>query len=97
MIGQLLHLTGLIWATYKLIVLESDFYVLKGIITLNKNGVFDSELIKNMCYWTKHICGDDIKTQFNQNKLGCVDTWIGKLDCEKIYSHCLKGGRRFAL
>ena len=50
-----------IFARGSVVVLDSRFCVLKGIIELKKRGVYTSALIKKCCYWPKNIKGDDIK------------------------------------
>ena len=45
-IGVLLHLTEPVWGTGKLVVLESGFCVLQGLVELKKKGVYAHALIK---------------------------------------------------
>ena len=45
-VGLLLRLTKPIWGTSKVVILDSGFCVLKGIIALRQQGVFSSALIK---------------------------------------------------
>jgi len=45
-VGLLLRLTKTIWGTAKLVVLDSGFCALQGIIELKKRGVFAAALIK---------------------------------------------------
>jgi Transposase IS4 len=45
-VGLLLRLTKKLWSTAKVVVLDSGFCVLKGIIELQKRGVFAAALIK---------------------------------------------------
>ena len=46
MIGTLLHLTKPVWGTGKLVVLDSGFCVLQGLVELKKKGVYAHALIK---------------------------------------------------
>ena len=50
-----LHGTG------KVVVLDSGFCVLKGVIELKKRGVFAAALIKKRRYWPKYVPGEEIK------------------------------------
>ena len=58
-----------------MVILDSGFCVLKGIIKLRKKGVFASALIKKKQYWPKYIKGDDIKAHFNDKNVGNMDSW----------------------
>jgi hypothetical protein len=69
--GLLLHLTSPIWATGKIVVLDSEFCVLKAITELQKVGVYSSAaLIKKRRYWPKGIPGEDIKAYFMDKAIG---------------------------
>ena len=69
-VGLLLRLTKNIWATGKVIILDSGFCVLKGIIELFKKGVFASALIKKRRYWPKDVPGDEILRYMNDKPIG---------------------------
>lgn len=62
-VGLLLQVTRQIWSTGKVIILDSGFCVLKGIVELMKRGVFASALIKKRRYWPKDVPGEDIKRE----------------------------------
>ena len=49
-VGLLLRLTKPLWHTAKLVILDSGFFVLKGIVEFQKKGVFALVLIKNRRY-----------------------------------------------
>ena len=56
MIGTQLHLTEPVWGTGKIVVLDSGFCVLQGLIELKKKGVYAHALIKKTilaktCSW----------------------------------------------
>ena len=89
-VGLLLRLTRLLWSTSKIVVLDSGFCVLRGIVELRKKGVFASALIKNRRYWPKYIRGDDIKQHFENKEVGLVDCWAGELDRVKFHIHTMK-------
>ena len=79
-VGLLLRLTKPLWSTGKVVVLDSGFCVLKGIVELKKRGVFAAALIKKRRYWPKHIDGDAIATFFEDKQVGETWAWEGKLD-----------------
>ena len=69
-VGLLLRMTRPIWSTGKVVILDSGFCVLKGIIELMKKGVFASALIKKRRYWPKDVPGDDIRRAFEGKAIG---------------------------
>jgi len=79
-VGLLLHLTRPIWHSSRIVILDSGFCVLKGIVGLRKKGVFASALIKKRRYWPKHIPGDQIREYFSTKQVGDVDTMPVTLD-----------------
>jgi hypothetical protein len=79
-VGLLLRLTRSLWNTAKVVVLDSGFCVLKGIIELRKKGVFAAAVVKKRKYWPKYIKGDVIKAQFDNKELGSVDMINGMLE-----------------
>ena len=62
------------------VILDSSFCVLKGIIKLRKKAVFVSTLIKKQQYWPRYIRGDEIKAHFANKEVGDTDSWAGLLD-----------------
>lgn len=79
-IGLLLRLTRNLWNSGKVVVLDSGFCVLQGIIELRRKGVFAASVIKKRRYWPKHIKGEDIKQHFEGEQLGYSDAIAGKYD-----------------
>jgi hypothetical protein len=69
-VGLLLQVTRQIWSTGKVIILDSGFCVLKGIVELMKRGVFASALIKKRRYWPKDVPGEDIKRELDDKAIG---------------------------
>ena len=55
--GLLLRLCESISHTGKVVILDSGFYALTGIIVLKKIGMYASALIKKRRYWPKYIKG----------------------------------------
>jgi Transposase IS4 len=79
-VGLLLRLTKKLWSTAKVVVLDSGFCVLKGIIELRKRGVFAAALIKKRRYWPKYIAGEEIKMHFDDKDVGYADSLHGTLE-----------------
>ena len=78
-IGTLLRLTEPVWGTGKIVVLNSGFCVLQGLIELKKKGVYAHALIKRQ-YWPKHVPGDNVIAHFTRKQVGDADAICGELD-----------------
>jgi hypothetical protein len=89
-VGLLLRLTKSIWGTAKVVVLDSGFCMLQGILELKKRGVFAAALIKKRRYWPKWIMGDDIIKHFEDKEVGDVDAWEGTLDNVPFHVFAMK-------
>ena len=76
-VGLLLRLSKSIWGSARIIILDSGFCVLKGIIELRKKGLYASALIKKCRFWPKYIRGEEIKTHFESLECGFADAWPG--------------------
>ena len=59
-VGLLLRLTEVLYNTGKVVILNSGFCVLQGLIELRKVGVFASAVIKERKYWPKLCPGKAI-------------------------------------
>ena len=68
-IHLLLRLCKSLYGTGKIVILDSGFCVLQGIIKLRKLGVFAGALIKKRRYWPKHIPGDKINDHFKDKEV----------------------------
>ena len=79
-----LHGTGMV------VVLDSGFCVLEGVIELQKRGVFTAALIKKRRYWPKYVPGEKIKAHFINQGVGDVDNWHGKLDGVQFHLQCMR-------
>ena len=79
-VGLLLRLSKSIWGSARIIILDSGFCVLKGIIELRKKGLYASVLIKKRRFWPKYIRGEEIKAHFESLECGFADAKPGKLD-----------------
>ena len=79
-IGLLLRLCKNLYSTGKVVVLDSGFCVLDGLIELRKKGVFAGALIKKRRYWPKHVPGDAIDAHFEGKEVGSTDALKGTID-----------------
>ena len=89
-VGLLLHLLVPTFHLDFVVILDSSFFVLKGIIELRKKGVFASVLIKKQQYWPRYIRGDEIKAHFAHKEVGDTDSWAGKLDDVPFHLYSMK-------
>ena len=76
-VGLLLHVLEPIFTRDNVVILDSAFCMLKGIVELKKCSVYASALIKKWKYWPKYIKGDTIRDRFNNKNVGDCDSWKG--------------------
>ena len=86
----LLRLCRKLYGTGKVVILDSGFCVLAGLIALRKVGVFAGALIKKRRYWPKHVPGDMIDDYFKDKDVGEVDSLKGILDNIHYDIFCMK-------
>ena len=87
----LLRMTETIHNTGRLVILDSGFCVLKGLVELGKVGLFVSVFIKERCYWLKYIKGGENKGTVQRiRKVGEVDAWPGNIDNIPFYVFLMK-------
>ena len=81
-VGLLLHLTKSIWGTAKIVVLNSGFCVLQGVIELKKGVSLQQHLSRSITIGpnTKYFPGDKIIEHFKNKDIGYVDALPGVLD-----------------
>jgi len=89
-VGLLLRLTQQLWGTGKVVVLDSGFCVLKGLIELKKKGVFAAALIKKRKYWPRYIDGERIKAHFADKPIGYADAIEGNLENVRFHIFGMK-------
>ena len=89
-VGLLLCMLSPIYHKGFVVILDSGFCVLKGIIELRTKGVFASALIKKRRYWPKYIKGDDIKAHFKNKNMGDADSRAGTLDNIPFHVYTMK-------
>ena len=75
-----LHLTNSLCSTGKVVILDSGFCVLQGILELRKKGVYVGALIKKRRYWPRHMPGDSIDAHFKEKEVGDTDALNGTMD-----------------
>ena len=76
----ILRRTRPIWNCVKMVIMDSDFCVTKGLVELRKKGVFGSALIKKRIYCPENIKGDAIYAPLFLKEVGNVDTVKKKVD-----------------
>ena len=69
-VGLLLHVLESIFTRGNVVILDSGYCVLKGIVELKKHGAYASTLIKKWKYWPKYIKGNAIRDCFNNKNVG---------------------------
>ena len=74
----------------KVVVLDSGFCVLKGLIELRKLGVFAASVVKKRRYWPRYVDGEGIKALFGTKDIGDVDALGGTLDGVPFHLFCMK-------
>ena len=67
-VGLLLHVLEPIFTRGNVVILDSGFCVLKGIVEFKKHGVYASALIKKQKYWPKIYQGQCNNGQFQGQK-----------------------------
>ena len=68
-----------LWGTGKVVVMDTGFYVLKGLISMVEKGVFGSALIKNQRYRPKGVPSEEILRHMKNKDVGDVDAVQGSI------------------
>ena len=89
-VGLLLRLTSSIYNTGRIIVLDSGFCILQGIIELRKLGLFAHAVIKKRRYWPRYVKGNDIDAHMSNMDVGTQQVMSGKLDSLEFYIYNMK-------
>jgi len=89
-VGLLMRLCENLYNTGKVVILDSGFCVLEGLVELRKVGVFASAVIKKRRYWPKHVPGDEINRIMNDKELGATDSVKGTLKDVEYNIFCMK-------
>ena len=88
--GLLKRLCEGIKGSGRVVILDSGFCVLEGLVELRKMGVYASALIKKRRYWPKHVPGDAIDDHFKDRNVGDSDSLHGSLNDVKYDFFCMK-------
>jgi Transposase IS4 len=78
-VGLLLRLCSSIFQSGRVIILDSGFCVLQGIVELCQRGVFASAVIKKRRYWPKHVPGQLMDERMQGLHIGDTDAIQGVL------------------
>ena len=89
-VGLLLCVLEPTFGKGNMVVLDSGFCVLKGIMELKKCGVYASALIKKWKYWPKCIKGEAIKQHFEGKQVGNCNSWKGNMDKVPFHVYAMK-------
>lgn len=89
-VGLLIRLTEKLWHSGKVVVLDSGFCVLKGLIQLRQKGVFAAAVIKKRRYWPKYIKGDEIRQHFDNQQVGDANALAGTLNGVPFHLFAMK-------
>ena len=71
-----------IYGSGKVVVLDSGFCVMKGLIALKKLGVYAHAVVKKRRFWPKHVPGEAIDERMANQPVGSTDALRGVLDGE---------------
>ena len=69
MVSLMLRMCRPFFGSGKAVVLDSDFFVVKGITDVETKGLYAGALIKKWRYWTKLVPGYLIDTQFEDKEV----------------------------
>ena len=88
--GLMMWIMKPLFGTGKAVVMDSVFYVMKGLVGMLYHGVYGTTVIKKKRYWTKYCNGDSIEACFRDKEVGDVYTVCGDLDGHNYMIHCIK-------
>ena len=71
-------------------ILDSGFFVLKGIVELKKRGINGSAWIKKRKCWPKYIKGDVIRQHFEEKAVGSCNSWKGNIEEVPFHVYAMK-------
>ena len=89
-VGLLLRMCESLYHTGKVVVLDSGFCVLRGLVELQKNGVYAAAVIKKRRYWPRFVDGDWIDDGMKDKEVGDVGVLSGKLAGVDFNIFCMK-------
>ena len=69
----MLIMTNPLWGTGMVVVIDSGFFVLEGLILMVDKGVLGSELIKKRRYWPNEMTVEEIILHIQHKEVGYVN------------------------
>ena len=84
-VGLLLRMMKIYFSTGRYVILDSGFYVLKGLIQLRDKGIFSCAVIKKRRYWPSMVPGKDMEDHFGEVEVGETYAIHGTVD-DAIYN-----------
>ena len=89
-VGLLLRVLEPIFTMGNVVILDSGFCMLKGIVELKKHGVYASTLIKKRKYWCKYINSDTIRDRFKDKNVVDCNSWKGSMEEVPFHVYAMK-------
>ena len=89
-VSLLLRMCKPLYSSGKVVVLDSGFCVLKGIIKLAECGVYAAAQIKKRRYWPAFVPGEAIKEKMQNNEVGSMQCVKGTLNSTPYFIFNLK-------
>ena len=86
----LLRMCSSIFASGRVVVLDSGFCVMQGIVELAKRGVYAGAIIKKRRYWPKYVPGFAIIEYLREKTVGATASLTGILDGIKYTIFAMK-------
>ena len=77
--GLMVNTKNPLWGTEKVVVTNSGFCVLEGLISMVEKGVLGLALIKKWCYWPKGVPSEEILQHMQNKEVGDVEAVQGSI------------------
>ena len=74
----------------KVVILDSGFCFLEGIVALKKVGVYAGDLIKKRRYWSKYVPDERIEEPFQTKDVSGTDSLYDEMDGVPYDIFCMK-------
>ena len=88
--GWMERMTMPLWGTRKVVVVDSELYVLEVFIPLVENGVLGSTSIKNRSYWPKGVPEEEILWNMKNKEVEYVDAVQGSIRGKSYHIMAIK-------
>ena len=79
-----------LWGTRKVVVMDSGFYLVEGLISIVDKGVLGLALIKKRCYWPNGVPAEEILRHMQKKEVVDVDTVRGSIRGESYHIKSIK-------